>query len=117
MTPMGKLTHNIRKNIYVSLKGSKNRHEWEMLVGYTVDALRSHLEKQFSPSMTWDNYGSFWHIDHKIPVAAFNFEKPDDLDFKRCWDLKNLQPLEAIQNMKKGHRLCNPFQPALKIAV
>jgi len=62
--------------------------------------------------MTWDNYGK-WHIDHVIPTSVFNFEKPEDDDFKRCWSLQNLQPLWALDNIKKGNKLEKPFQPKL----
>jgi len=67
--------------------------------------------------MTWENYGTYWHIDHKIPIAVFNYEKPEDIDFRLCWSLKNLQPLEKIENIKKKDKLEKPFQPSLKIAV
>jgi len=105
----------ISNSIYKTLRGSKAFRHWESLVSFSFDDLKNHLEKNFKPEMTWDNYGTFWHIDHKIPVAAFNFEKPKDIDFKRCWALKNLQPLEAAQNMSKGARVQKPFQPSLII--
>jgi 5-methylcytosine-specific restriction endonuclease McrA len=64
--------------------------------------------------MSWENYGKFtWHIDHIIPVAVFNFSSFKDLDFKRCWALSNLQPLEAKKNHSKGCRVSKPFQPSL----
>lgn len=52
--------------------------------------------------MNWNNYGSYWWIDHKKPIAAFNYTIPEDQTFKDCWSLANLQPLEKIKNMKKG---------------
>jgi hypothetical protein len=54
---------------------------------------------------------------NKIPIAVFNYEKPEDIDFRLCWSLKNLQPLEKIENIKKKDKLEKPFQPSLKIAV
>lgn len=86
---------------------------WQELTGYSLDQLKAHLEKQFDSKMTWENYGSYWHVDHKIPVTAFNFEHAEDIDFKRCWALKNLQPLEAKRNISKGNVLERPFQPSL----
>jgi hypothetical protein len=75
-----------------------------------------HLEKQFLPGMSWENMGE-WHIDHKIPIAAFNFEKPEDIDFKRCWALKNLQPLWKSENCIKGAKIDKPFQPSLNLSL
>lgn len=113
-TAKGKLSHSMSRNIYMSIKrGSKNSRHWESLVDFTIDQLKAHLEKRFKPGMTWGNYGSYWHIDHKIPESVFNFESPEDIDFKRCWKLKNLQPLEAKENMRKFNKLDKPFQPSL----
>jgi len=114
-TPKGKLRDNISCLMYQSLKGSKAGRCWEDLVGYTVDQLKQHLEKRFTPEMNWGNYGSYWHIDHKIPIAVFNFERPEDIDFKLCWSIKNLQPLEARQNILKRDKLSKPFQPSLAL--
>jgi len=55
------------------------------------------------------------HIDHKIPISAFNFTKSEHIDFKRCWALSNLQLLPARENIIKSNHLSKPFQPALKI--
>lgn len=84
-------------------------------IGYSIEALKRHLEKQFLPGMTWENYGK-WHIDHIIPKAAFNIESVNDIDFKRCWALKNLRPLWAHDNCSKRDTLEKPFQPSLTIA-
>jgi hypothetical protein len=117
-TPKGNLSSTISKRMNESLrKGMKAGRHWEALVDFSVDQLKTHLEKLFQPGMTWGNYGTVWHIDHKIPVAAFNFESPDDIDFKVCWSLKNLQPLDANKNMSKRDKVEKPFQPALAIAV
>lgn len=86
-----------------------------MLTGYTVAELMGHIEGKFTAGMRWDNYGE-WHIDHIIPIDAFNFENYGDMDFKRCWALKNLQPMWAKENQSKGNKLKHPFQPSLLIA-
>jgi len=114
-TPAGKLNRYIGSGISHSLKGSKTGRHWEALVSYTLDQLKKHLEKQFTPEMTWENYGRFWHVDHKTPVSVFNFGTPEHIDFKKCWALKNLQPLEAKQNMSKNAKLVKPFQPSLRL--
>ncbi|MGB5217359.1 MAG: hypothetical protein WBN66_03575 [Smithella sp.] len=115
LTHMGKLILNIKAGISKSIRtGSKNRRHWEDIVGYTFIQLKKHLEKQFLPGMSWENYGrNGWHIDHRIPISAFNFKTPDDHDFKECWKLKNLQPLWAHDNLTKQAKLSKPFQPSL----
>jgi len=115
-TPRGKLNLCVKVSICRTIqKGSKRNRHWEDLVGYTVEKLKKHLEKQFTPQMFWDNHGTYWHIDHKIPISAFNYATPEDADFKRCWALKNLQPLEARKNIQKSDKLQRPFQPSLTI--
>jgi hypothetical protein len=112
-TAEGHLSTNISNAIRHSLQhGQKGRRKWETLVGYSLQALKAHIEKKFSGDMNWDNYGSYWTLDHKIPVSVFNFACPDDIDFKRCWELKNLQPMEKIANIIKRDKLSAPFQPA-----
>lgn len=115
-TPKGKLRLNISTAIWQSIKQFKNNRKWESLVGYTVNDLKQHLENKFSDGMNWENYGkSGWHIDHIIPISIFNYEKPEDLDFKRCWGLSNLQPMWATDNIKKKDKIYSPFQPSLCI--
>lgn len=95
-----------------SLNGNKRGNSWEKLVGYTVDDLKKHLEKQFIDGMSWENR-NLWQIDHKTPVSVFNFSNPKDTDFQRCWALKNLQPLWAKDNQSKHAKLKKHFQPTL----
>lgn len=116
-TPKGKVTRfvkdGIRKSILVGSK--RGRHVFDLL-GYTADDLKRHLEKQFLPGMTWENYGRYgWHIDHIIPLSAFNYETPEHVDFRRAWALENLRPLWAFDNLSKHAKLDAPFQPSLLI--
>lgn len=98
----------------IALKDKKNGRHWESLVGYSLQDLMKHLEKLFAPGMTWDNIRE-WHIDHIIPMSAFNFELPEHNDFKKCWALKNLQPLWAKDNLSKHAKLKEDFQPSLML--
>ncbi len=112
--PQFRLSLNISRMMRYSLKNNRNKggRHWGELVGYTIEQLKKHLEKQFQPGMTWENYGD-WHIDHKTPMSVFNFTNPKHDDFKRCWALNNLQPLWAIENMSKSNKLSKHFQPML----
>jgi hypothetical protein len=102
--PVYKLSHAISKGIYKSMRRNKNGNHWEDLVGYTLDDLIKHLESQFKDGMSWDNYGSGWHIDHKTPKSWFHFTSYEDKEFKQCWALDNLQPLWAEENIRKQNR-------------
>jgi len=97
-------------------KGSKKGRHWENLVGYTCNRLKKHLEKTMPKNYTWQDFmeGKL-HIDHIIPLIVFNFTKPEHPDFKRCWNLKNLQLLPSKENHIKWSKLKKPFQPSLKL--
>ena len=110
------LNNRMRRAINHSLKGNKNGRHWETLVGYTLDDLVKRLKKTMPEGYCWEDYiNGRLHLDHKIPISVFNFEKPEHINFKRCWDLKNLQLLPARENLIKSNKIKKPFQPALQI--
>jgi hypothetical protein len=97
-----RITHGFSTRMYQALKKRKNGHSWENIIGYTLKDLMSTLETKFQPGMTWKNYGRYgWHIDHIIPICRFNYTSFEDKEFKECWDLNNLQPLWATENLSK----------------
>jgi hypothetical protein len=87
--------------MYECLKGSKDWRRSEALIGYSFADLRIHLERQFAPGMSWDNYGD-WHVDHIVPLSTFHITSPDDPAMKQAWAMTNLRPLWATENLKKG---------------
>ncbi len=100
--PFIKINKNISAQIRSALKEKKNGRHWESIVNFTLNDLINHLESQFREGMAWENYGKGgWHIDHKFPVSWWKFRTPEDEDFKRCWALKNLQPLWEKENLSK----------------
>lgn len=84
-----------------ALKRAKSGQHWEALVPYNLQQLKEHLESQFDENMNWDNYGSYWEIDHIIPQNLFNITTVEDKEFQICWSLKNLRPLEKIANRSR----------------
>lgn len=89
----------VSSSIYYALKHNKACEHWENLVDFTFDELKEHIEKQFTPEMSWSNRGSYWELDHIIPVNTFNLQ--DKAEFKICWSLANLRPLEKIANRRR----------------
>lgn len=49
--------------------------------------------------MTIDNHGTYWHIDHVIPINKFDLTKTDDICL--CFNWINLSPLEGSENISK----------------
>ena len=100
-----RLDSNVSCLMSISLKHFKAGRKWESLVGYNLEDLVAHLEKQFDNKMNWENYGSYWWVDHIKPRSLFCYDKPEDIEFRKCWALENLQPLEKIMNIKKGNKI------------
>lgn len=91
-----KVARNMSNRIRASLNGLVKSKHWEDLVGYTLEELKTHLEKRFQPKMSWNNHGLHgWHIHHIRPVHTFNITSDSCEDFKRCWRLENLTPIWA----------------------
>ncbi len=70
------------------------------LLGCDVNFLKAHLESKFLPTMTWDNYGKLWHIDHILPCASFDLSNPEQQN--KCFHYSNLQPLFAVTTVIDG---------------
>lgn len=86
--------------------GGKSGESWLKIVGYSREDLMRHLERQFLPGMTWENYGADgWEIDHIVPKSLYVFTDKNDIEFKKCWSLKNLQPLWRFDNRSKRDRI------------
>lgn len=69
------------------------------LIGCSIDELKIYLSSQFKQGMSWDNYGK-WHIDHIRPCASFDLTDPEQQ--KQCFHYTNLQPLWAVDNLRKN---------------
>jgi hypothetical protein len=91
-------SRRIRYELHTLIKGKKTKRTYEYL-GCSIEELQTHLESKFDTTMSWDNYGTIWHIDHIIPCAAWNLE--DDFENMCCWNFRNLQPLLSHLNQSK----------------
>lgn len=103
-SPSKKISAHFSTLIHRALGKAKAGRSWRTFVDYSLEELMSHLERQFKPGMSWENKGD-WHIDHIIPRSSFEYSSPDDPEFKKCWSLSNLQPLWAVDNIRKNAKL------------
>ena len=111
-----RLDNDISSKMRRSLKGKKNNKRWEILVGYTKGDLIKRLRYTIPQGYIWQDFlDGILHIDHIIPISTFNYNTPNNPDFKRCWALANLRLLTEKENRIKGNKLEKSFQPALKI--
>ena len=80
----------------------KNDRTIEYL-GCSIKDYTLYLEQQFDDNMTWDNYGSYWEIDHIKPIASFDLNIEENL--YNCFYYLNTQPLEKTQNREKSDKI------------
>ena len=92
----------LRKKLWQIIGNIKREKETTEFLGCGMEAFKIHLESQFLTGMSWDNYGE-WQIDHIKPCCSFDLK--DIEQRKVCFHYTNLQPLWAIDNMKKGRKI------------
>ena len=72
----------------------------EQLLGCDWMTAKLHIETFFTDELNWDNFHE-WHIDHIIPLCSVSTIE----ELIPLCKYTNLQPLKAIDNLKKGGRL------------
>lgn len=97
------LNQRVSRRLRWCLGADKGWLSAKNIVGWTMEELAKHLERQFTPGMSWENM-SEWHIDHIVPLSAFSINAVDDSEMKRAWALSNLRPLWRRDNQIKGSR-------------
>ena len=100
--PLFKLTRNIRSLINISFRSkftTKSKRTIEIL-GCSFEEFYKHLESKFDDKMNWENQGTYWHMDHIIPISS---AKTEDEVYKLN-HYTNFQPLYWEDNLKKSNK-------------
>lgn len=89
-----------RSRVHTALRAqrAKKCSRTSELLGCTPEVARRWLEERFEPGMSWANAGE-WHVDHIIPVAAFNLRDPEEA--RMAFHYTNTQPMWGKENMAK----------------
>lgn len=98
-----RLKCNLRKRLSFLLRLSltKKTEQTMDLLGCSIDYLKAHLASKFTEGMSFENYGA-WHIDHIRACDLFDLTK--ETERRECFHYTNLQPLWAVDNLKKNNR-------------
>lgn len=90
--PKFKLQQSIKALVNFHLK-EKTKRTNEYL-GCSYEEYSLYLEKQFTKEMNWDNYGTYWEIDHTIPLSKGG-----------SFHYTNTTPMIISENRSKGNRI------------
>lgn len=97
------LKKKLRSRTARVLDGKKKSRKTLSYTCLSLEQLQKWFEFQFDEHMTWENQGSYWHIEHLMPCASFDFTKEEDIE--KCFHWTNLGPCEGKENMSKGNKI------------
>jgi len=97
-----KMSEILRSKIHKILNNQTT--SYSKLIGCDLNWLKTWLEFRFDENMNWENFGSYWQIDHILPINGFDF-KNNEISQKICFHWTNLQPLSAFENRQKSNKL------------
>lgn len=116
-----KKRHLISFRRWLSLEG--NGDAIRDFVDLNAFELREYIESLWLEGMNWENYRSFWVIDHIVALKYFN--ALDIKEMKLCWNHYNLHPTYTSDNHAKGYNpetskkllLSMPQTPSVKMLI
>jgi hypothetical protein len=100
-----KLQFNLRNLIRNAFRRgftTKSKKTIEIL-GCSFEEFKIHLESKFDNKMNWLNQGTYWHMDHIIPISSAKTEE----EVYRLNHYTNFQPLYWLDNLKKSNKIKN----------
>jgi hypothetical protein len=104
--PYYALKEALKVRIFDVLKSSK-KESTSKLIGCSSEELKRWIETNFNENISWDNYGTEWHLDHVIPIAFFDLIKEDERYI--CFNWSNIRPLEKKANISKSDNIVKDY--------
>jgi hypothetical protein len=116
--PLYRISTNVRNIVKYSIRrmGYTKRSKTYKILGCSFEEFKLHIESQFEPWMSWDNYGKIevgkfnvgWDMDHIIPISSATNED----DVIKLNHYTNLQPLCSYTNryLKKDTIYNSPLE-------
>ena len=97
-----KLSANLRGRLRAALKNDFKTGSAVQDLGCSIAELKLYLKERFTFEMTWENHGTYWHIDHIKPLSKFDLT--DRQQFLEACHYTNLQPLFWHDNLTKWNK-------------
>ncbi len=96
-----RLSEIMRSKVHKMVKNSDT--SYKTLIGCDHVWFKKWISFNFDEHMNWNNLGSYWEIDHVLPITLFNHNNL--WESKICYHWTNLQPLHKTENKKKSNKL------------
>lgn len=94
-----KISRILRGRLRQAIKNNYKAGSAVRNLGCTVEFFKKYIENMFHGDMTWENHGSYWHLDHIKELWEFDLEDP--VQFKQAVHYTNLQPLTIPEHKEK----------------
>jgi len=94
------INYRLKKSLASRLRNVFIKNDTTMnYVGCNIQYLREWFEYNFTKEMNWDNYASYWTIDHIVPVCKFDLT--NETEKMKCWNWTNMMPVSVKFNSSK----------------
>ena len=110
----GRINYRIKKTLAWRLRDVAEKTDTTMnYIGCNIQYVREWIEYNFTEEMNWDNYETFWSIDHVIPICKFDLTLEDEK--YKCWNWSNLTPVPLLKNNQQSNNsfLAPPLECSL----
>jgi hypothetical protein len=98
------MKYNEKKRLQIAMRRQyslpANGKEIGILLGIDKQGFINHVNRFLIDSMTVENFGNVWSLDHIVPVELFDLS---NIDEKRlCYNYLNIMPMFNNDNRMKG---------------
>ena len=100
--PEERFKRNLKTLLCIKLKNNK-KDKSVFYLGENIENIKKWIEFNWNDCMNWENYGTYWEIDHSLPINCFDMK--NDEDTKICFSWMNLMPLEKCVNLRKSKKI------------
>ena len=100
-----KLSCSLRNRLLHALKAQSTDKTISTfnLLSCDIKQFTEWLEFQFDKEMTFENHGTYWHMDHCIPCSKWDLTNEENQ--KKCFHWSNIQPMKALDNIVKNNNM------------
>jgi hypothetical protein len=99
-----KLGVQLRKRLNMAIRNRAKAGSAVRELGCSIKFLVAHIESQFAPGMTWENWGIHgWHLEHIYPLAKADLSDPYEFAIVVNW--RNLKPMWGKENVAKKDKV------------